>query len=767
MLPAALVLALARSAPAAEEPASRPYDGVREVATRPDAAAPAPVEPSPPVREPEPVAAPPVTSERDTELRRIRVPRRRPELSNPDRSGSIVTRRELDERLPRSAPDALRNEPGVYVQQTAHAQASPYIRGLTGQQTVMMFDGVRLNNSTFRQGPNQYFFTVDSRSIHQIEVIRGSASTRYGADAMGGVIMASPIESTLDTGSKKVVAHGRGIFQTTTADSGLGGRAQLDLGAMKKFGVFGGVGYRDLNLLRSGGPVESPATKDPYLASPRFASDGKTQLGTGFRELTGDVRAVVEPAAGHRLTIAYYDYRQKDAPRTDQCPPKEAPENECLTYRKQNRSLVYGKYVADQGPAGAEVVTWTVSYQRQHENRYLRRGATSSTRRSGRDTVHSVGTALALQTKRFQLGKWANLGVDYGLDIYHDRVRSRAELIFVDTNTIVPDGAQYTDGARYMTGGVWATATSQLTRYLRLRAGGRGTFAWAASPQDKDRDTPGLNRYWFSIVGSGGIAVLPTQWLSLLVGVDEGFRAPNLDDLISRQLIGPGYQFENPNLKFERATMIETGFKINHPWIELEAYFFQTYLKDFIQRAARERAECPEGDMLCDSGRFVQQLVNTDGIALLRGAEGGIRLYLPYDLGVAATISYVRGDSPNPNYGVTLLAERNAPISRVPPLHGGAEIGWRSSEWGVYLVAAMRWARKQTRLADQDLRDVRIPLGGTPGYVVFDLRAGYRLDPWVLLGLVFENVADTAYRVHGSAINGAGRGLLFEMQFGF
>ena len=79
----------------------------------------------------------------------------------------------------------------------------------------------------------------------------------------------------------------------------------------------------------------------------------------------------------------------------------------------------------------------------------------------------------------------------------------------------------------------------------------------------------------------------------------------------------------------------------------------------------------------------------------------------------------------------------------------------------------MRWARKQTRLADQDLYDVRIPDGGTPGYVVVDLRTGYRLDPWLLVGLVFENVADTAYRVHGSAINGPGRGLLFEMQVGF
>ncbi len=765
VLAAALVLALAPSA--AERPASpRAYEGVRQVSA--DGSTPEPV--TDPVRVTDPVAPEPVVEpvvDGETEYRRVRVPARRPSLSEPDRAGSIVTRRDLDEMLPRSAPDALRNEPGVYVQQTAHAQASPYLRGLTGQQTVMMFDGVRLNNSTFRQGPNQYFFTVDSRSVQQIEVVRGAASTRYGADAMGGAILTTPVEPLLETGTKKVVAHGRGLFLTTTADSGLGGRGQLGLSVMNKFGVVGGVGYRHFGLLRSGGPVKSPETGEPYVGSPRIGPDGKTQLGTGFDELTGDVRAVAEPAPGHRVTVAYYDYRQSDAPRTDQCPPREAPEEECLTYLHQDRTLVYGRYEAHEGPAAAEQVRWTVSYQRQYEDRYLRRGGMSSTRRSGRDTVHSVGTALALQTKRFQLARWADLGVDYGVDVYHDKIRSKAELIFVDTDTVTDDDSQYVDGARYVTAGVWAGATTQLTKYLRLRGGGRFAFVYAAAPDDVQRETQGFARHWYAVVGHGGIAVLPLPWLTLAFNVDEGFRAPNLDDLTSRQIIGPGYQFENPDLKFERATMIEAGVKVNHPWIEFEAYYFETWLKDFIQRGARDRGDCPEGDLDCSGARFVQALVNTDGLAVMRGVEGGLRLYLPYDLGAAATVSWVWGETPNPNYGMNLTAKEVAPISRVPPLHGGAEIGWRSSDWGVYLVGAMRWAREQTRLADQDRNDVRIPPGGTPGYVVVDFRAGYRFDPYLLLGLVFENVADTAYRVHGSAINGPGRGLLFEMQVGF
>jgi hemoglobin/transferrin/lactoferrin receptor protein len=105
-------------------------------------------------------------------------------------STSRVDRRGLDgleTRLRRTVTDGMVDLPSVMVQKTAYGQASPFIRGFTGYRTVMLVDGIRLNNSTFRSGPNQYWATVDPFTVERIELVRGAGSVLYGSDAVGGV----------------------------------------------------------------------------------------------------------------------------------------------------------------------------------------------------------------------------------------------------------------------------------------------------------------------------------------------------------------------------------------------------------------------------------------------------------------------------------------------------------------------------------------------------------------------------------------------------
>lgn len=63
--------------------------------------------------------------------------------------------------------------PTVLGQESAPGQFSPFLRGLTGYQTGLLIDGVRLNNTLFRSGPNQYLALAVPASLEEAEILLG------------------------------------------------------------------------------------------------------------------------------------------------------------------------------------------------------------------------------------------------------------------------------------------------------------------------------------------------------------------------------------------------------------------------------------------------------------------------------------------------------------------------------------------------------------------------------------------------------------------
>ena len=673
------------------------------------------------------------------------------------RASTRVDRDDLERRLPRSAPDALRYEPGVYIQQTAQSQASPYIRGRTGQQTVLMFDGVRLNNSLFRQGPNQYFFTIDSATIDHIDVLRGSASTLYGSDAVAGAIEAVPTPPSRDPMVDGLGVAPRLFFDYDSSSSAYGARAQTDVQLTPSVGAIGGVGFRHFGLLRSGGLVFNP--EDGELPEvPRFDDDDRTQLGTGFDEFTGDGRVVARIASNLDLTVAAYNYRQSNAPRTDQCAPPFAPFDECLKYDEQFRTVAYAGLDGSPGPLAE--MQLRLSWQRQHERRTHERPS-SFTINGGRDDVDTFGLRYVSEFEPWSVREWGEFALGFGGDVYHDRVSSFAWLEFTDIDIVRHRSrGQYLDGSSYTWGGLYTQAEFGFLDRLSLRAGGRFAGAAARAPGDPESDSSPVDASWTAIVGNVGAELETTQWLTLLVGLDHGFRAPNLDDLTSRQRTGPGYQLENPGLEPERALTLEGGIKLHHSWVSIDLWAYRMTLRDAISRANRESADCPTGNTDCRNAWNILQLVNVDGAAVVRGVESSARIELPADIWVQGTVAWARGDEPDPSDD-----EGRTPVSRIPPLNGTVEVQWEHTS-GVWTGSALRWATLQDELSIGDVDDERIPRGGTPGYEVIDLRAGYRFDPIVAAAVVLENLTDAAYRTHGSSVNGPGRSILFQLEIG-
>lgn len=102
---------------------------------------------------------------------------------------SVITKKEIESGSYRSVSEVLRNVMGLKLFEYGNrgSLASVSLRGSTAEQVLILIDGKRLN----KPGDGQFdlnAISIPLENIERIEILRGSSSALYGADAMGGVI---------------------------------------------------------------------------------------------------------------------------------------------------------------------------------------------------------------------------------------------------------------------------------------------------------------------------------------------------------------------------------------------------------------------------------------------------------------------------------------------------------------------------------------------------------------------------------------------------
>jgi vitamin B12 transporter len=101
----------------------------------------------------------------------------------------ILNSEEMRLRGIRSAIDAISSSPGVTTKKNGSfgGVGSVRIRGASSSQTLVLVDGVPVNDAS-SPGGGYNFEYLDISNIDRIEVLRGSQSTLWGSDAIGGVV---------------------------------------------------------------------------------------------------------------------------------------------------------------------------------------------------------------------------------------------------------------------------------------------------------------------------------------------------------------------------------------------------------------------------------------------------------------------------------------------------------------------------------------------------------------------------------------------------
>jgi len=652
-------------------------------------------------------------------------------------TGHVLSADDLIEGQYRTVPEALRDVPGVMVQKTGHGQGSPFIRGFTGFRNLLLIDGIRLNNSVFRDGPNQYWNTIDPYSIDRMEVVKGPSSVLYGSDAVGGTV--SIFTNGPNTYGDGWQVGGRGLYRVSSAENSHTFNGALSVTWNDRVGVYGAGTYRQFGDLETG---------------------SGTQPMTGYDETDGDFKFEYLLEENVRLVIAHQRVHVDDAWRTHRTIFARSFEGTTVGDERrrvldQMRELTYAQVHAENLDSFIDTARFSVSYHVQSEER-------DRVRSDGRRDVQGFDVATYGAWAQFEtistIGLWT-----YGVEYYRDDVSSFRRDFNADgsLNGVRIQGP-VADDATYDLVGVYLQNDIPVTTDLNLIVGGRFNYAKADANRVADPVSGGqtsISDEFSSVVGSARLLYHlddDRHW-NVFGGVSQGFRAPNLSDL-TRFDTARSNEIETPSpgLDPEQFISYEVGVKTQYEGVFAQASYFYTDIDDLIIRQ-------PTGAVIDGDNEVTKR---NGGSGFVQGVELQASWRFAPDLTAFGSFAWMEGEADTfPTSAPVMVRE---PLSRLMPMTGQLGLRWDAPGRDLWLEGLVTIADEQDQLSSRDIGDTqRIPPGGTPGYTVLSLRGGWAVTDDLTITGAIENLTDEDYRIHGSGVNEPGLNFILGLEYRF
>lgn len=648
-------------------------------------------------------------------------------------SSDVIDSGEVRDGARRSLPDVLVHTPGVLVQKTAHGHGSPFIRGLTGRRNLLMVDGVRVNNSTWRSGPVQYWNTVDSYALERVELIKNQGSVLYGSDAAGGTMNTFTRSSDFMARDEGEAYAGGSMYYEyrTNGDGSHVGRMEAETGVGGKFGLLFGMTLKDF------GDIEDSAVG--------------LMDGTGYPEQDYDFRADYAVTSDSQLTFAMSYVNQDDVSRwhrtlgnpgwTHGSHVADAGKWNADLY-DQERMLSYLRYSGENPAAGALIQKWsaTLSYQNSDDSTWQDRNPDSDSIRASHIDVQTLGLDVTLESEAGP-GRFV-----YGMDYYHDEVDSSGYRTN-SAGTTYSESLPVADDSEYDLFGAFAQYLWTPDERWEVTAGGRCTYAEASLGRYYD-ETGAIqtdqSQDWTAFVGSLRALYRVNPCWSLYGGVSQAFRAPNLDDLTGNVTAKSGNTaLGSTDVEPEQFVTYEVGIRHGSEEFSADLAFFYTDIDEMIADVA---VSATDSDTITTNG--------SEGYVYGVELSGSWRFHPQWTLSGFAAWQDGRLEVSDYLGGPVV----NKPMNRQMPLTGSLALRWTESGGRYWIEGRVLAAAEEDRLwaSDQASDSQRIPTGGTPGYFVTALRGGWDVNEHLDLTCSLENVTDEDYRYHGSGQNEPG-----------
>ncbi len=575
------------------------------------------------------------------------------------------------------------------------------IRGLEGNQVLMLVDGIRMPQS-FSFGP---FATgrvslLNLEGAQQLEVLRGPASTQFGSDGLAGALALRTLRASdlLKPGKDFAL---RAQASAYTGDDGVG----LNLAGAWREGAWDwllqGATRRSHELENQGtvGGDGVARTKPDPLDRERNSLLGKV----GYRL-----------NAQQRLEATLEGVRQRDG-------------YEVLSART---ATTLDLRANDLSRRARESLAWTLddpnaewlqqaSVQLYHQDSRVGQYAFEDRTTTDRARDNHYDETLTGLSATGQIG-WGAQRITLGLDASRNTVKGLRDGITPSAGDPFPakpfPDTDYRLIGTFMQGefaqGDWQFVPAVRYEHFSLKPTANGFTGTIVNLGDS-AVTPRLGVLWKAAPG----LVPYAQWA-------KGFKAPTPSQVNNGFTnLAQGYtSIGNPNLKAERADSRELGLRGDISGWKWQLSAFDNRYDDFISQEVVGGTGAPNNPL-------VFQSINLDG-ARIRGLEARLNGQIDKQWRLGLSYARTRGD-----------AERNGvkrPLDTVEPAKAAASLRQQRADW--------HWEATVLHASGKQPGRVYAATPFTPaGYTVLDLGAGWQINPVWLLSARIDNVTDRKY----------------------
>ena len=641
-------------------------------------------------------------------------------------SVSVITGATIQKEGARSLKEVFRNELDVTVPvgptrfgvggapTGRGGQEGVNIRGLGGNQVLMLVDGIRIPNG-FSFGP---FSTgrgdfLDIDGLKSVEVLRGPASTQYGSDGLAGAVTFKTLDpSDLLTRGQNVGGFARlGYASIDQAGSG----ALAVAGKNEKWQAL------VIGSYRQGHETDNKANND----AKNIDRTTPNPVDYNNRYLLGKAILTIDAAQQLGLTIE----SQRRSQHTEVFSARAAAPVPLrgltgLTTQdtiERDRLSLEHRY-NDVNATWIQSAETRLYWQDAKVNQYATEQRNRAPERIRDNTFRTqvVGVATQFQTN---LTGWVNQRLSYGLDL------SQAHISAMRDGTFPPYGSKFPSrpfpDTTYTLGGAFFQSEIELGAVSVIP--GVRFDRYAIDPSTKGYE----NRALASLSGQAVTPRIGAVWrlasgFAPYAQLARGFRAPTPEQVNNGFAnLASGYtSVGNPALKPEYADSLEIGFRGKSHGLRYSLAGFENRYQNFISQEVIGGGGRP-------SNPTIYQYVNLTK-AKIQGVVAQFELKVGQRWTVQTGGAYLKGDSQ--------INGVSAPINSVQPFKAMFGLQYDASEWGGQATVLYSAAKDPSRIAPG-----RTSQFASPDYTVLDLGVYWKPSTNLTLNANLNNALDTKY----------------------